>query len=258
MVVPPLIVLLSKSPAVKKFETSSVQYAISTAAPLSSEILAEMYKQIPNMKVRQYYGMSEGGIFTSQTDAYCKPGSVGILRTGVSGKVLNTETGEEVGANTAGELVFKSPGLFKGYVGDSVSTQSCFDKDSWFHSGDIGFYDEHHEWFIVDRLKELIKYKGFQVPPAELEALILSHPFVKDVGVIGIADHFAGELPMAFVVKEGSCTEKDIIDFVASKASPAKRLHGGVCFVKEIPKNPAGKILRRSLREMAKQVKSKL
>lgn len=141
MVVPPLIVLLSKSLTVKKFDT---------AAPLSPEILDEMHKQFPHIKIRQYYGMSEGSIFTSQTDKYCKPGSVGILRTGVYANVLNIDTGESVGPNTPGELVFKSRGLFKGYIGDTVSTTSCFDKDSWFHSGDIGFYDENHELFIVD------------------------------------------------------------------------------------------------------------
>lgn len=258
MVVPPLVVLLSKSPTVKKFNTSSLQYAISAAAPLSSEILVEMGKQIPQLKVRQYYGMSEGGTFTAQTDKFCKSGSVGILRTGVYAKVINTESGEVVGKNTPGELLFKGPGLMKGYVGDSDSTKSSFDKDGWLHSGDVGFYDDDNEWFIVDRLKEIIKYKGFQVPPAELEALILSHPCVKDVGVIGMPDEFAGELPMAFVVRQGNVTEKDIIDFVASKSSPAKRLRGGVRFVAEIPKNPSGKILRRVLRQMLIQYKSKM
>lgn len=258
MVVPPLVVLLSKSPNVKNFNTSSLQYAVSAAAPLSSQILDEMAKQIPQLKVRQYYGMSEGGTFTAQTDKFCKSGSVGVLRSGVYAKVINIESGEVVGRNTPGELLFKGPGLMKGYVGDTDSTRSSFDKDGWLHSGDVGFYDKNDEWFIVDRLKELIKYKGFQVPPAELEALILSHPSVKDVGVIGVPDDFAGELPMAFVVKHGHVSEKEIIDFVATKTSPAKRLHGGVRFVEEIPKNPSGKILRRVLRQMVSQYKSKM
>lgn len=258
MVVPPLIVLLSKSPNVKNYNTSSLQYAVSTAAPLSKEILHELQMRIPHVKVRQYYGMSEGSIFISQTDAFCKPGSVGALRSGVYGKVIGIESGAALGPNIAGELVFKSPGIMKGYVGDSESTKNIFDKDAWLHTGDIGYYDENHEWFIVDRLKELIKYKGFQVPPAELEALILSHPFVKDVGVVALPNDFAGELPMAFVVKQGNCTENEIIEFVASQSSHAKRLHGGVRFVSEIPKNQSGKILRRVLREMVSRSKSKL
>lgn len=258
MVVPPLVVLLSKSAAVRKFDMSSLQYAISAAAPLRAEVLDAMSKQIPQLKVRQYYGMSEGGTFTAQTDTFCKSGSVGVLRSGVYAKVLNIESGEEVGANATGELLFKGPGIMKGYIGDSDATKSSFDNEGWLHSGDIGYYDENNEWFIVDRLKELIKYKGFQVAPAELEALILSLPFVKDVGVIGIPDDLAGELPMAFVVKGGNCTEKDVIDFVASKTSPAKRLHGGVRFVNEIPKTPSGKILRRVLRQMVNQFKSKI
>lgn len=258
MVAPPLVVLLSKSSAVKNFDTSSLQYAVSAAAPLSAEVLDAMRIQIPHLKVRQYYGMSEGGTFTAQTDTFCKSGSVGVLRSGVYAKVEDTESGKVVGHNTPGELLFKGPGIMKGYVGDSNATKSSFDKDGWLHSGDVGYYDENNEWFIVDRLKELIKYKGYQVAPAELEALILSLPFVKDVGVIGIADDLAGELPLAFVVKAGNCTEKDIIDFVASKTSPAKRLHGGVRFVHEIPKNPSGKILRRVLRQMVSQLKSKI
>lgn len=258
MVVPPLVVLLSKSPLVKSFNTSSLQYAISAAAPLSAEVLEALRNQIPHLIVRQYYGMSEGGTFTSQTDKFCKPGSVGVLRTGVYAKVIDIESGATVGPNTPGELLFKGSGLMNGYIGDSDSTKASFDKDGWLHSGDIGLYDENHEWFIVDRLKELIKYKGFQVAPAELEALILSHPIVKDVGVVGVPDDLAGELPMAFVVKQGNCTEKDIIDFVASQTSPAKRLRGGVRFVNEIPKTASGKILRRVLKEMVSQLKSKL
>lgn len=163
MVVPPLVVVLSKSSIVKNFDTTSLQYAVSAAAPLSSQLLHEMSKQIPQLKVRQYYGMSEGGTFTAQTDEFCKSGSVGILRSGVYAKVVNIESGEVVGRNTPGELLFKGPGLMKGYVGDVESTRCSFDKNGWLHSGDVGFYDEHNEWFIVDRLKELIKYKGFQV-----------------------------------------------------------------------------------------------
>lgn len=258
VVVPPIMVLLSKTPLLDKYDISSVKYAISSAAPLSKETVDAVRRRIPNLTVRQVYGMSEAGTFCVQTDSHCKPGSVGSLRTGVYGRVVDTETGVVLGPNAAGELVFKSAGIMKGYVGDSDATKASFDQDGWFHTGDVGYYDNDGEFFIVDRLKELIKYNAFQVPPAELEALILTHPNVKDVGVIGVPDESVGELPMAFVVKQGDCSEKDIVDFVAARTSSAKRLRGGVKFIAEIPKNPAGKILRRVLRDLIKTKKSKL
>ncbi|XP_037030653.1 4-coumarate--CoA ligase 1-like [Bradysia coprophila] len=258
IVVPPLMVLLAKSTILDNYDLSSLQYAVSSAAPLSKKITDTIQKRIPQLKIRQIYGMSESGTFLSQNNSYCKSGSVGVVRAGVSARVLNTETGEVLGPNVPGELVFKGDGIMKGYVRDIDATKACYDNEGWFHTGDIGYYDDDEEWFIVDRLKELIKYKGYQVPPAELEALILTHPNVKDVGVIGIPDESAGELPLAFVVRQGNCTEKEISDFVAARISHAKRLHGGVKFIDEIPKNPTGKILRRLLRDSIKQQKSKL
>lgn len=252
------MVLLSKTSLLNKYDISSVKYAVSTAAPLNKDTVVAVQKRIPQLLTRQVYGMSEAGTFCVQTDSHCKPGSVGVLRTGVYGKVIDAETGKILGPNESGELLFKSDGIMKGYVGDSDATKASFDHDGWLHTGDVGFYDNDGEFFIVDRLKELIKYNAFQVPPAELEALILTHPNVKDVGVIGIPDEAAGELPMAFVVKQGDCTENEIIEFVAARTSAAKRLRGGVKFIDEIPKNPSGKILRRVLRDFIRNGKSKL
>lgn len=252
------MVLLAKSSLLTKYNTSSVQYALCSSAPLSRQTIQAVQKRIPQLKVRQIYALTETGILCVQNDTYCQPGSMGVVRTGVYGRVIDTETGDVFGPNSPGEMIFKSSGIMNGYVGDSDATKSCYDKDGWFHTGDIGYFDENGEWFFVDRLKEIIKYKGYQVPPAELEALILTHPNVKDVGVIGLEDKMAGELPMAFVVKQGTCTEKDIIDFVAARTSPAKRLHGGVTFITDIPKNSTGKILRRALRDSMRQQKSKL
>ncbi|XP_037944387.1 luciferin 4-monooxygenase-like [Teleopsis dalmanni] len=146
-----------------------------------------------------------------------------------------------------------------GYIGDTKATQGAI-KDGWLHTGDIGYYDDDFEFFIVDRIKELIKYKAFQVPPAEIEAILLTHPKIKDAAVIGKPDEEAGELPMAFVVKQANVqlTEKEVADFVAENTSSPKRLRGGVLFVDDIPKNPSGKILRRILRDMIKNPKSKL
>lgn len=129
------------------------------------------------------------------------------------------------------------------------ATEECITPDGWFHTGDIGYYDEEGNFFIVDRLKELIKYKGFQVPPAELEALLHTHPNVLDVAVVGIPDEGAGELPKAFVVSKGEITEGEIIEFVAQRVSPHKKLRGGVEFIEQIPKTASGKILKRELKK---------
>lgn len=185
---------------------------------------------------------------------------MGALKIGVYAKIIDPDTGRTLGPNQRGELCFKGDCIMKGYIGDVKSTQSSI-IDGWLHTGDIGYYDEDFEFFIVDRIKELIKYKGFQVPPAEIEAILLTNPKVKDAAVIGKPDEEAGELPMAFIVSQPNAqlNEQEIIDFVAQRASPAKRLRGGVTFIDEIPKNPSGKILRRLLRDSLKnKVKSKI
>lgn len=148
----------------------------------------------------------------------------------------------------------------KGYLNDADATKNTIDKDGWLHSGDVAYYDEDKQFYIVDRIKELIKYNANQVPPAEIEALLLSNSKVKDCGVIGIPDEKAGELPFAYVVKQHGVelTEKEVIEFVAANASKVKWLRGGVRFIDEIPRNPTGKLLRREMREMYKNSKSKL
>lgn len=174
-------------------------------------------------------------------------------------KVID-ENGKSLGPNQRGELCFKGDRIMKGYVNDSAATENTIDKDGWLHSGDIAYYDEDKQFYIVDRLKELIKYNANQVPPAEIEAILLSNPKVKDCGVIGIPDEKAGELPFAYVVKQQGVqlTEQEVIQFVADNTSKVKWLRGGVKFIDEIPRNPTGKLLRREMREMYKNSKSKL
>ncbi|KAH8417674.1 hypothetical protein KR222_004012 [Zaprionus bogoriensis] len=258
--VPPLMVFLAKHPIVDKYDLSSLMILICGAAPLSRETEDQIKQRIGVPFIRQGYGLSESTLSVLvQTDDYCKPGSVGVLKVGIYAKVVDPDTGKILGPNERGELCFKGDGIMKGYIGDTKSTQSAI-KDGWLHTGDIGYYDNEFEFFIVDRIKELIKYKGFQVPPAEIEALLLTHDKIRDAAVIGKPDEEAGELPMAFVVKQANAqlSAEDVIQFVHESASPAKRLRGGVIFVDEIPKNPSGKILRRVLREMLKKQKSKL
>lgn len=218
--VPPLLVFLAKSPLVDKYDVSNLKLIGCGAAPLSKEISDAVKDRLKVLAIRQGYGMSEMTLsILAQTDGFDKPGSVGTLRAGTWGKVIDPDTGKALGPNQRGEMCFKGSAVMRGYIRNQAATKETIDADGWLHTGDIGYYDERHEWFIVDRLKELIKYKGFQVPPAEIEALLLTHPNINDAAVIGIPDDEAGELPFAFVVRNPGTklTEKDVIDFVASK-----------------------------------------
>lgn len=218
--VPPLLLFLAKSPLVDKFDLSSLMVIGCGAAPLSKEIHDAVCERLNIVGIRQGYGMSEMTLSVlAQTPESMKTGSVGSLRAGTWGKVIDPETGKTLGSNQRGELCFKGSIIMKGYVGNEQATRETIDAGGWLHTGDIGYYDEDGEWFIVDRIKELIKYKGYQVPPAEIEAILLTHPKINDAAVIGIPDEKAGELPLAFVVRKPNTklTEKDVIDFVASE-----------------------------------------
>lgn len=216
-VVPPLMMFLAKSPLVSKYSLSSLKIIYCGAAPLSRELEQAVQDRLGIPFVRQGYGMTEATVgLTSQTDDYTKRGSVGGIRAGTMGRVID-EKGMNLGPNEPGELLFGGPTIMKGYIGDAVSTNSTVDSDGWLHTGDIGYYDEQGEYFIVDRLKELIKFNGFQVPPAEIEGILQQHREIADAGVIGVPDDRAGELPMAFVVRANGSqiTEKEIVDYVA-------------------------------------------
>lgn len=252
---------MAKHPMVDQYDLSSVKLIFSGAAPLSKELADAVKERTPVMAILQGFGMSEMTLSVLQQSLeFNTPGSVGVLRPGTWGKIIDPNTGTVLGPNERGEMCFKGSAVMKGYIRDNVATRNTIDADGWLHTGDIGYYTEDHEWFIVDRIKELIKYKGFQVPPAEIEALLLTHPNINDAGVIGIADEAVGERALGFVVrkKNSKLTEQEVLDFVNEKMSHAKRLHGGVRFIDSIPKNITGKILRRELRELAKDIKSKL
>ncbi|XP_055587004.1 luciferin 4-monooxygenase [Uranotaenia lowii] len=256
-VVPPLMVFLAKHPIVDNYDLSSLMTLICGAAPLSKEIEDRVRDRLGIAFIRQGYGMSETTLgVLMQTGFENKAGCVGKIRQGQWVKVIDPENGRILGPNERGELCFKGSLIMRGYVGK----ESAIDRDGWLHTGDIGYYDEDEDFFIVDRIKELIKYKGFQVPPAELEAILLKHPKVKDAAVIGVPDERVGELATAFVVPEDgeTITAEEVSKFVADQVSPQKRLYGGVRFIDAIPKTASGKILRRELREIAKNTKSKL
>ncbi|XP_049877772.1 luciferin 4-monooxygenase-like [Pectinophora gossypiella] len=262
LAVPPIVVFLAKAPILEKFDLSSVTSIWCGAAPLSSEVIDEAMRRLPNCKgIYQAYGMTETSLSaTSDTDderVKPKPGSGGYPLPGVKVKVVDTETGQKLGPNQKGEICIKGPIIMKGYAGNKAATQAMFDREGYLKTGDVGYYDQDGCFFIVDRLKELIKYKGSQVPPAIVENVVLQHEAVADCGVVGAPDVAAGELPTAFVtLKPGAqATEHEIIEFTNQRLSPEKRLYGGVIFVKQIPKNPSGKILRRVLRQQLKNIK---
>ncbi|KXJ19143.1 probable 4-coumarate--CoA ligase 3 [Exaiptasia diaphana] len=254
-IVPPIAVFLAKHPIVLKYDLKHVEAILCGAAPLGEDANMQLKRRFPKVKfIRQGYGMTETSpsLMTQPPDKV-KIGSVGMLLPNIEAKVINLETGALLGPGQDGEICVRGPNIMKGYHNKRDATMTTIDQDGWLHTGDIGHYDEDEHFFIVDRVKELIKYKGFQVPPAQIEDILLSHPQITDAAVIGIPNEEAGELPKAFVVTKAKLTEQDIIGFVSKKVAPHKKLRGGVEFVESIPKNPSGKILRRQLREQEKK-----
>ncbi|XP_018574801.1 luciferin 4-monooxygenase-like [Anoplophora glabripennis] len=254
--VPPLAIFIEKSPKILNYDLSCVEEVACGAAPLSKNTELALRKRFKNLKsFRQIYGLTEATFAVTIADKENQiPGSCGKVGTFMICKVRDPETGKSLGPNQTGELCCKGPLIMMGYYNDEKATREAFTSDGWLKTGDLGYYDEEGNFYIVDRLKELIKYKGYQVAPAELEALLLNHPKVRDVGVVGLPDELGGELPLAFVVKnEGqNVTESELQEYISDMVSPQKRLRGGVIFVSEIPKNPSGKILRRVLKERLK------
>jgi acyl-CoA synthetase (AMP-forming)/AMP-acid ligase II len=248
--VPPIVLGLAKHPLVDKYDLSKLRTIISGAAPLSAELEAAVKARL-GVIISQGYGMTEASPVTHyrcyEPEGRPKPGSVGITVPNTESKVVDPATRAELGVNQEGELWVRGPQVMKGYLNNPAATANTVDGDGWLHTGDIAYGDEDGFFWIVDRLKELIKYKGLQVAPAELEALLLTHPAVMDAAVIGIPDDEAGELPKAFVVRKGEVTETEIMEFVAANVAPYKRIRM-VQFIDQIPKSSSGKILRRMLK----------
>ena len=247
--VPPMVLALAKHPIIDDYDLSSLELVFSGAAPLGAELAAEASKRI-GCEITQGYGMTELSPVSHATPpGQGKPGTVGITISNTECRIVDAE-GNDQGVGGEGELWVRGPQVMKGYFGNEGATAATIDEEGWLHTGDVGIFDEDGHLRIVDRVKELIKYKGFQVPPAELEALLVTHPAVADVAVIGVPDDEAGELPKAFVVlKPGAeATAEDLQEFVKSKVASYKQVRQ-VAFVDEIPKSASGKILRRMLRD---------
>ena len=249
--VPPIVLALAKHPLVDQYDLSSLRQIFSGAAPLGGDVAEEAANRI-GCEVVQGYGMTELSPVSHATrPGDYKSGSAGITVPNTECRIVS-EDGEDQPVDGEGELWVRGPQVMPGYLNNPEATAETIDSDGWLHTGDVARIDEDGHLFIVDRLKELIKYKGFQVPPAELEALIITHPAVADVAVIGIPDDEAGELPKAFVVlKPGqSASVEDIQEFVGRHVASYKQVRI-IEFVDEIPKSASGKILRRLLRDQA-------
>ena len=249
-VAPPIVVALAKHPLVDQFDLSSLTLVFSGAAPLD-EGLAQACGTRLNCKVNQGYGMTEASPAThlvSDDIDWKKVGSIGPVVAATECKVVDITTGKELGPETDGEILVRGPQVMKGYLNNPTATAQILDEDGWLHTGDIGHADADGDFYVVDRLKELIKYKGYQVPPAELEAILLTHPAVADAAVIASPDEDAGEVPKAFVVLKAPATPEELMQFVAQRVAPHKKIRL-VETIDEIPKSASGKILRRKLVE---------
>jgi len=250
-VVPPIVVALAKSPCAGGRNFSQVRKLFSGAAPLGADVIAQCTARV-GCVLQQGYGMTEASPAThttSEVDAEIKPGSVGTLVPNTECRVVDPATREDVAPGEDGEIWVRGPQVMLGYLNQPDATRATLDEDGWLHTGDIGHADEDGHFFIVDRLKELIKYKGMQVPPAELESVLLSHPAVADAAVVAQKDDDAGEIPRAFVVLKAPATAEDLMAFVAARVAPYKKIRR-VEFIAAIPKSPSGKILRRVLRDI--------
>jgi acyl-CoA synthetase (AMP-forming)/AMP-acid ligase II len=247
--VPPILVALAKQPVVDQYDLSSLEGIMSGAAPLGPELARAVEKRI-GCVVAQGYGLTETSPVThtapNQHQGQCPYDSIGPSLPNTEIIIADVETGQPLGPAERGEVWIRGPQVMVGYLAQPAATAATIDRDGWLHTGDIGTVDEAGYCRIVDRVKELIKYKGYQVAPAELEAVLLTNPHIKDAAVVRSPDAEAGEVPKAFVVSDGSLTDYDVLTFVAERVSPHKKIRR-VEFVDAIPKSPSGKILRRVL-----------
>ncbi|MFD6451793.1 AMP-binding protein [Nocardia sp. NPDC060220] len=262
-IAPPVAVALAKHPIVDDYDLSSLRTMLSGAAPLDHQLGKAVAERL-DLHMLQGYGMSElspvSHIIPADTRALLGRedpplSSIGWAVPNSENKIVDPATGAEVpipaeGLSEPGELWVRGPNVMLGYLNNDRATAETIDSDGFLHTGDLARVDRAGVVYIVDRLKELIKYKGYQVPPAELEALLLTHPKIADTAVVGVVEDSTGEeIPKAFVVvqPDAELSEAEVIDYVAGKVAPHKKIRA-IEFIDQIPKSPSGKILRRNLR----------
>ncbi len=254
-VAPPVLVFYSSLPEAQQIDWTCIKYIMSGAAPLPKEVGLRFQEQM-NVMVMQGYGMTEASPVT-----HCHPidaaqidlDTVGPPVSDTEQKIIDPETGEDLPLGEVGELLIRGPQVMKGYWKRPEENEQIL-AGGWLHTGDIAKINENNHVIIMDRAKNMIKYKGFAIGPAELEDLLFEHPAVADCAVIGIPDAEGGEAPKAFVVKKADIEAQELMDFVAEKVASYKQIRA-LEFIDAIPKNPSGKILKRVLVEQ-EQAKS--
>jgi acyl-CoA synthetase (AMP-forming)/AMP-acid ligase II len=247
--VPPIVLGLANAPIVSEFDTSSIRQVFSGAAPLGAELAQQAAARL-GCEVVQGYGMTElSPVSHSTPEGDYRPGTSGVTVSNTESRIVDPDTGEDQGVGGRGELWVRGPQVMTGYLNNEKATTETIDAEGWLHTGDVAIIDEHGHMTIVDRIKELIKFKGFQVAPAELEALLITHPKIADVAVIGIPDDEAGEIPKAFVtnVPGEDVTLEEIQALVCEHLVSYKQIQQ-LEVIEAIPKSASGKILRKDLR----------
>ncbi len=245
--VPPLMHFLATHPAVDAHDLSSLEKVGCGAAPLSAALEQKVRERI-GCSVAQGFGMTESsGVVAASDSSESKTGAAGQLLPGTEARIVDPMTLEDLPRGSSGELWFRGPQAFQAYHNQPTATAATITEDGWVRTGDIGYFDEDGYLFVTDRLKELIKVKGFQVAPAELEAILQAYPTVADVAVIGRPDERAGEIPVAYVVPRGRIDIDAIRAWLAARVVDYKQI-GDIVICDAIPKTPAGKILRRVIR----------
>ncbi|KAJ8484980.1 hypothetical protein OPV22_017465 [Ensete ventricosum] len=257
-IVPAIMLAMVKSPITNEFALDKLKLksVMTAAAPLAPELRTAFEAKFPGVQVQEAYGLTEHSCITlthgdpRKGHGIAKKNSVGFILPNIEVKFVDPNTGRSLPKNTPGEVCVRSQCVMKGYYKNKEETEMTLDQQGWLHTGDVGYIDDDGDLFIVDRMKELIKYKGFQVAPAELEAILLCHPAVEDAAVFSLPDEEAGEIPAACVVmgRDAKESEDDIMGYVASSVSTYKRVRT-LHFVDSIPKSASGKIMRRVLRD---------
>ena len=247
VVVPPIVLAMARHPAADRFDLSSLRLVGCGAAPLAADLQQDCATRI-GCPVGQGYGMTEAVAAMTLVDMHAPiaPGSCGVLLPGMEARIVDVMTGEDLPADATGELWVRGPQLMTGYLGNPTATAATVDADGWLRTGDLTRIDVDGNVFVEDRLKELIKVKGMQVAPAEVEAVLRTHPAVADAAVIPIPDDRAGERPKAVVVAAGAASAAEILAHVAARLA-AHKCPREIAFVDAIPTSPSGKILRRLL-----------
>ncbi|MFE4513529.1 4-coumarate--CoA ligase family protein [Kitasatospora sp. NPDC056783] len=253
VVAPPIALALARHPVVERYDLSTVEYLLCAAAPLDHELATACARRLGLPHLLQGYGMTELSPVShvvSPREDNPPPGSLGRMLPSTEMRIAALDGSDgDLGPGERGEMLIRGPQVMKGYIGRPSETAAVVDAEGWLHTGDVGFVDERGYLHIVDRVKELIKYKGYQVAPAELEAVLLGHPQITDAAVIGVPDAEGTECPKAFVVRApgSALTEDEVAGYVAGHVAPYKKVRA-VEFVEAVPKSAAGKILRRELR----------